>query len=67
MINSLNLYKLLVANQFPKCVNCVHYKPGIVTDGFCKLYGNILNARVTNAHLCGLDGISFKTKKTTNN
>ena len=46
MINSLQLYKLFVANFYPKCVNCIHYKPGIVTDGYC--------------NNCGLEGKHFK-------
>ena len=60
MINSLNLYKLLVGNTIPTCVNCVHFKPGVISEGYCKLFGNILQARITNAQLCGLDAKEFK-------
>jgi len=64
MINSLNLYKLVVGNTYPKCVNCKFYTPGLVGNGLCKLYGDILEARVTkNSHLCGLDGMSFKQQE----
>ena len=60
MINSLNLYKLLVGKTIPKCVDCVHFKPGVITEGYCKVFGNILQARITNAHFCGLDAKEFK-------
>ena len=61
MISRFNLYKLLVANFFPKCVNCAHYRPNDEIKGYCKIYGDILEARVSkNAHYCGLEGISFK-------
>jgi hypothetical protein len=61
MITAFNLYKLLVADFFPKCVKCAHYRPGVVGNGYCKIYGDILEARVSkNAHYCGLEGISFK-------
>jgi len=59
MITPFNLYKLLVADFFPKCVNCKHYRPGVISNGFCKVWGNILEARTSKAHLCGLEGIDF--------
>lgn len=64
MITPFNLYKLMVGNFYPKCVNCQHYRPGVVSNGFCKLYGDILEARVTkNAHNCGIEGMSFKQQE----
>lgn len=66
MITPFNLYKLLVGNIYPKCVNCQHYKPGIVSNGYCKMFGDILDARTKNSHLCGLEGMNFKPAKTVN-
>ena len=60
MITPLNLYKLLVGNVYPKCMNCQHYKPGVLTNGYCRVFGDILDARTKNSHLCGLEGINFK-------
>ena len=59
MINAISLYKLLVGNIYPKCVNCKNFKAGIVTNGYCKIFGEILQAR-TDKELCGLKGNSFK-------
>ena len=61
MITPFNLYKLLVADFFPKCVNCQHYRPGVISHGYCKVWGSILHARTSSAHLCGLEGLSFKS------
>jgi len=73
MISAKNLYLLFVGDIFPKCVNCMHFKPGVVSPGYCKLYGEILNARLNN---CGLHAIEYneikeiklikKTMKSTN-
>ncbi len=70
MITPFNLYKLLVGNIFPKCTNCQFYRPGVVSNGYCKIYGEILEARLrpcrsgngpmNNFALCGLEGKSFK-------
>jgi hypothetical protein len=62
MISRLNLSRLLIKNNIPKCENCINYNS--TGDGYCKLYIDILEARATkNAHLCGLEGFSFKQKK----
>jgi hypothetical protein len=57
MISAKNLYLLFVGDIFPKCVNCVHFKPGVVSPGYCKLYGEILEARLNK---CGILGIDYK-------
>lgn len=59
MITAFNLYKLLVADFFPKCVGCQYYRAGVISTGYCKVWGNILQARINN-NLCGLEGKSFK-------
>jgi len=54
------ILKFLVADFFPKCVNCIHYKPSIINSyGSCKIFGIILDARI-NKSLCGLEGTQFK-------
>jgi len=58
MISGFNVYKLLVGEFFPKCVRCVNYKPGVVGNGFCKMYGDILVAR-TDKLKCSLEGKYF--------
>jgi hypothetical protein len=64
MISAFNLYKLLVADFFPKCVNCAHYRPNVEIKGYCKIYGDILEARAgENAHYCGLEGRTFKKQE----
>jgi hypothetical protein len=65
MISRLNLGRLLKFNNIPKCENCVYYNS--TGDGYCKLYTDIIEARVTkNAHLCSLEGYSFEKKKPVN-
>ena len=59
MINSLNLYKLLVGKTIPKCVDCVHFKPGVITEGYCKVFGNILQI-FYNYIVSKIDGIVNK-------
>jgi hypothetical protein len=58
MFTPNNFYKLLVGNIFPKCVECKHYKPGIVTNGLCKIYGDIFTTR-TDKTKCGINGNFF--------
>jgi len=62
MISAINLYKLLIGNSFPKCVNCVHFKPGVTSDGLCRLFREILEARI-NSTKCGIHGKEFKENK----
>jgi hypothetical protein len=60
MITQINLYKLLVGYAFPKCVDCIHFKPAILSEGYCNIYGKILEARL--GKLCGLLGKDYKKK-----
>jgi len=59
MISSQTLYKLLATNYYPKCVNCVHFRPRILHDGYCKIFSNIIKARVSEQY-CGLKGTYYK-------
>ena len=62
MISSKNLLKLLVSDFFPKCKECVHYKHGLVIDGICGIYKDILSARIDPTK-CTLEGKDFKINK----
>ena len=61
MITPMNLYKLLIGDFFPNCSKCKNYVPGIVGDGYCKLFANILEARIGKK--CGLGAKEFKEKQ----
>jgi hypothetical protein len=61
MISAKNLYRLFVGTTIPSCVNCKNFIPGMVSEGYCKLYGNILEARTIGK--CGVDAIDFVNRK----
>ncbi len=62
MFTPNNFYKMLIGKIFPMCSECVHYRPGITTNGICKLYGDIFTCR-TDKTKCGINGNFFIKQK----
>jgi len=59
-MNLNNLNKLLIGEKL--CINCKNYKPGLVGYEYCKIFGNIFEARTGKS--CGLEAKRFKKKET---
>ena len=56
-------FKLFVTEiPIKRCVNCIYYKPETVGQSYCKIYGNVVEARI-NSKLCGIDANNFKRIK----
>jgi len=59
-MNTMNTKMILLIGE-KLCINCKNYKPGLVGHGYCKIFGNIFEARTGKS--CGLDAKRFEKKK----